>query len=51
MGTPIEPGSAIVDDKANRWDGASVHEFNGTYGDYILSKVSKVFPDLRRNVL
>ena len=48
---PIEPGSSIVDDKANRWDGASVHEFNGTYGDYILSKVSRVFPDLRRKVL
>ena len=48
---PIEPGAAIVDDKVDRWDGASVHEFSGTYGDYILSKVSKVFPDLRRNVL
>jgi hypothetical protein len=25
-----------------------VHEFDGTYGDYVLSKVSKVFPQLRR---
>jgi isopenicillin N synthase-like dioxygenase len=48
---PIEPGAAVVDDKADRWDGASVHEFSGTYGDYILSKVSKVFPELRRKVL
>ena len=45
---PIEPGLAVVEDKAQRWDGASVHEFSGTYGDYILAKVSKVFPDRRR---
>jgi isopenicillin N synthase-like dioxygenase len=48
---PIVPGSAVVDDKADRWDGASVHEFSGTYGDYILAKVSKVFPALGRKVL
>jgi isopenicillin N synthase-like dioxygenase len=29
-----------------RWDDASVHEFQGTYGDYLLAKVAKVFPDL-----
>jgi isopenicillin N synthase-like dioxygenase len=46
-----QTGAAIVDDKAERWDGASVHEFSGTYGDYILGKVSKVFPELRRKVL
>jgi isopenicillin N synthase-like dioxygenase len=38
----------IHDDKHERWDGASVHEFRGTYGDYVLAKVSKVFPDLTR---
>jgi isopenicillin N synthase-like dioxygenase len=48
---PIRPGAAIVDDRADRWDHASVHEFQGTYGDYILAKVSKVFPELRRKVL
>jgi isopenicillin N synthase-like dioxygenase len=48
---PIEPGAAVVDDKAERWDGASVHEFSGTYGDYVLSKVAKVFPELQRKVL
>ena len=47
----IELGAAVADDKGERWDGASVHEFSGTYGDYILAKVSKVFPDLRRRVL
>jgi isopenicillin N synthase-like dioxygenase len=31
---------------ANRWDHASVHGFEGTYGDYILAKVGKVFPEL-----
>jgi isopenicillin N synthase-like dioxygenase len=38
-------------DRHERWDHASVHEFEGTYGDYILGKVSKVFPQLRRTVL
>jgi isopenicillin N synthase-like dioxygenase len=36
---------------APRWDGASVHEFSGTYGEYLLTKVSKVFPDLGAEVL
>lgn len=39
------------DDSASRWDGANVHAFDGTYGDYLLGKVGKVFPDLRRTVL
>jgi isopenicillin N synthase-like dioxygenase len=39
------------DDKGERWDRASVHEFEGTYGDYILGKVSKVFPELERSVM
>lgn len=34
------------DDAASRWDHMSVHGFEGTYGDYILSKVGKVFPAL-----
>lgn len=33
-------------DRAERWDGASVHTFEGTYGDYLLGKVAKVFPAL-----
>jgi isopenicillin N synthase-like dioxygenase len=39
------------DDSAERWDKANVHAFEGTYGDYILGKVSKVFPELKRDVL
>jgi len=48
----IEPiRNAELDDRASRWDGASVHAFEGTYGDYLLGKVGKVFPDLGRAVL
>ena len=42
---------SLEDDKDQRWDLASVHDFEGTYGDYVLSKVSKVFPELRRSVM
>jgi isopenicillin N synthase-like dioxygenase len=38
-------GSASADGSA-RWDGASVFDFDGTYGEYLVAKVSKVFPDL-----
>lgn len=50
---PIDMSKADLpaDDKLERWDKASVHEFKGTYGDYILSKVSKVFPELRKGVI
>lgn len=36
----------VDDDAARRWDHMSVHGFDGTYGEYILSKVGKVFPTL-----
>ncbi len=48
---PIEGCSVAVDDKDARWDRASVHEFRGTYGEYVLRKVSKVFPELGDGVL
>jgi isopenicillin N synthase-like dioxygenase len=35
-----------TDDAESRWDGASVHEWDGVYGDYLTAKVAKVFPDL-----
>ncbi|HTO59368.1 MAG TPA: 2-oxoglutarate and iron-dependent oxygenase domain-containing protein [Pseudomonadales bacterium] len=47
---PIEIGTAVRDDKHERWDGASVHDFRGTYGDYLLDKVARVFPELHRAV-
>jgi isopenicillin N synthase-like dioxygenase len=40
-----------ADDRDERWDRASVHAFQGTYGDYLLNKVGKVFPQLRQTVL
>jgi isopenicillin N synthase-like dioxygenase len=48
---PIWIAANIRDYKDERWDRASVHEFRGTYGEYLLAKVSKVFPELQREVL
>ena len=42
---------APPDDRDERWDRASVHAFQGTYGDYVLGKVGKVFPELRQAAL
>ncbi len=36
----------VDDDAARRWDHTSIYGFEGTYGDYILAKVGKAFPDL-----
>jgi isopenicillin N synthase-like dioxygenase len=47
---PTAP-AGIADEPTDRWDGASVHDWSGTYGDYLLSKVSKVFPALLDEVL
>jgi isopenicillin N synthase-like dioxygenase len=44
------PDHAANDDSAERWDRANVHEFSGTYGEYLMAKVSKVFPELAENV-
>ena len=48
---PIDLGHAVVDDRDERWDRASVHDFRGTYGEYLLRKVARVFPRLGRDVL
>ena len=40
--------SAVASDCEERWDHASVHDFGGTYGEYVLAKVAKVFPHLFR---
>ncbi|WP_285774754.1 2-oxoglutarate and iron-dependent oxygenase domain-containing protein [Microtetraspora sp. NBRC 13810] len=34
-----------------RWDGRDLRAFDGTYGEYLLGKVSKVFPQLGGEVL
>jgi isopenicillin N synthase-like dioxygenase len=51
FGAEIQPitlpdADLVASDRVERWDRASVHEFRGTYGDYLLGKVSKVFPHL-----
>jgi isopenicillin N synthase-like dioxygenase len=47
----IRLAAEVNDNKDERWDHTSVHEFRGTYGDYLLGKVSRVFPQLKREVL
>jgi isopenicillin N synthase-like dioxygenase len=47
----VSGAGAVRDDRDERWDRASVHDFEGTYGDYVLAKVSKVFPQLVRSVI
>ena len=43
--------SPPADDASRRWDGASVHAWSGTYGDYLTAKVARVFPDLFADVV
>jgi isopenicillin N synthase-like dioxygenase len=51
------PGGVSADahtidaDRQARWDASSVHLFEGTYGDYLLGKVGKVFPTLKAEAL
>jgi len=44
------PQAAARDDSGERWDLSNVHAWSGTYGDYLLGKVSKVFPELATSV-
>jgi len=44
---PGDPGGGA----RRRWDCLDLRAFTGTYGDYLLGKVSKVFPQLRSDVL
>ncbi len=43
---PLPAHASAHDDSSERWDRANVHAWSGTYGDYLLSKVAKVFPEL-----
>ncbi len=40
------PGTDVLDDEHTRWDQESVRAFEGTYGDYLLGKIARVFPAL-----
>jgi hypothetical protein len=48
---PLPCRAAAAGDGSRRWDGQDLRAFTGTYGDYLLGKVSKVFPQLRQDVL
>ena len=48
---PLPDRAAAGDDGRRRWDGQDLRAFTGSYGDYLLGKVSKVFPQLRSDVL
>ncbi|HCT78993.1 MAG TPA: isopenicillin N synthase family oxygenase [Micromonosporaceae bacterium] len=46
---PPLPGHAQLTEAGEpRWDGQDLQAFQGTYGDYLVAKVSKVFPQLRQ---
>ena len=47
----LPSGETAPDDRGSRWDQSSVHIFQGTYGDYLLGKVGKVFPGLKAKVM
>jgi isopenicillin N synthase-like dioxygenase len=48
---PLPDHAAAAGDGSRRWDGQDLQAFSGTYGDYLLGKVAKVFPQLRREAL
>jgi hypothetical protein len=41
----------VTSGRDERWDGEDVHAWRGTYGEYVLTKVGRVFPALRDEVL
>ena len=49
---PVLPldGRPPAADPRRRWDGADVRGWDGTYGDYLTAKVSRVFPALFEHV-
>ncbi|WP_395108562.1 isopenicillin N synthase family dioxygenase [Actinomadura sp. SCN-SB] len=48
---PPLPSRENADARRPRWDGQDLRAFSGTYGDYLLGKVAKVFPQLGADVL
>ena len=48
--TPV-PGAPIAGSGIARWDGADVRAYDGTYREYLLAKVGRVFPDLKAAAL
>jgi isopenicillin N synthase-like dioxygenase len=48
---PIPGMETLSDDREERWDRSSVHELDGTYGEYLIQKVSRVFPELAEAIV
>ncbi|MFF5209638.1 isopenicillin N synthase family dioxygenase [Streptosporangium sp. NPDC000396] len=48
---PPLPSRGVTGGGRARWDGQDLRAFTGTYGEYLLGKVSKVFPQLGEDVL
>jgi isopenicillin N synthase-like dioxygenase len=48
---PLPDRAAAAHDGSRRWDGQDLRAFTGSYGDYLLGKVSRVFPQLSRDAL
>jgi isopenicillin N synthase-like dioxygenase len=48
---PLPDRAAAAGDGSRRWDGQDLQAFTGSYGDYLLGKVSKVFPQLSQDAL
>jgi isopenicillin N synthase-like dioxygenase len=48
---PLPGRAAAGQDGRPRWDGQDLRAFSGSYGDYLLGKISKAFPQLQRDVL
>jgi polar amino acid transport system ATP-binding protein len=51
--TPVAPDPSATSRQlgVRRWDGTDLATISGTYGNYLLNKVSKVFPQLKAKVL
>lgn len=47
---PIPGFEKRIENNSRRWDGKNVYDFNGRYGDYVLNKVSHVFPELFKDI-
>jgi isopenicillin N synthase-like dioxygenase len=48
---PLDDGWTTPPDRSDRWDHADLTDVGGPYGDWLLAKVSEVFPDLAKAVL
>ncbi len=42
----LPTAAPATDDADARWDRANVHAFDGTWGDYLMAKIARVFPAL-----